>query len=89
MSRLLREYALRRAEEHIQAAAKPLGCFQCFRNLEESEDRRMKQYSRHKYLLRHFRTIYLDDRHCEYCKMSVEHEDGLRRHAHEKHRLKT
>ncbi|KAJ5098530.1 hypothetical protein N7532_005531 [Penicillium argentinense] len=89
MSYLPREAALRRAEEHIQAAAKPLGCFQCFGNLEESEDRRMKQYSRHKHLLRHFRTTHLDDRHCKYCKMSVEHEDGLRRHAHEKHRLKT
>jgi hypothetical protein len=49
----------------------------------------MKQYSRYKYLLCYFRTIYLDNRHCKYCKMLVEHEDGLRRYAYKKHRLKT
>jgi hypothetical protein len=49
----------------------------------------MKHYSRHKHLLRHFRDTHLDDRHCKYCNILVEHEDGLRRHAHEKHRLKT
>ncbi|KAJ6070739.1 hypothetical protein N7467_012058 [Penicillium canescens] len=86
---LPREDALRKAEAHVQAAAKPLGCFQCFGNLEESDDRRMKHYSRHKHLLRHFRDTHLDDRHCKYCDILVEQEDGLRRHAHEKHRLKT
>lgn len=86
---LPREDALRKAEEHVQTATKPLGCFQCFGNLEEPDDRRMKHYSRHKHLLRHFRDTHLDDLHCKYCNVSVEHEDGLRRHAHEKHRLKT
>lgn len=83
------EEALRKAETHIQKAIKPLGCFQCYGNIGESDERRMKHYSRHKHLLRHFRATHLDDRHCNYCNKPVEHEMGLRRHAHEKHRLKT
>lgn len=83
------EEALREAGAHIQRAIKPLGCFQCYGNLVESDERRMKHYSRHKHLLRHFRAAHLDDRCCNFCNEPVEHEMGLRRHAHEKHRLKT
>lgn len=83
------EEALRKAETHIQKAIKPLGCFQCYGNMDESDERRMRHYSRHKHLLRHFRDTHLDDRRCNYCNKPVEHEMGLRRHAHEKHRLKT
>jgi hypothetical protein len=86
---LLREDALRKADVHVRTAAKPLGCFQCYGNIEESDVRRMKHYTRHKHLLRHFRDFHLDDRRCNYCNKPVEDEKGLRRHAHEKHRLKT
>lgn len=63
--------ALREVETHIQAAKKPLGCFQCYRNIDESNERRMKHYSHHKHLLRHFRDIHLDDRHCNYCNKTA------------------
>lgn len=83
------EEALRKAGTHIRTAIKPLGCFQCYGNTVEPDERRMKHYSRHKHVLRHFRATHLDDRYCNYCNKPVEHEMGLRRHAHKKHRLKT
>lgn len=81
--------ALREAENHIRNAEKPLGCFQCYGNGSEADERRLKHWSRHKHVLRHFRATHLEDRHCNYCDMPVEHEMGWRRHAHEKHKLKT
>ncbi|KAJ5871100.1 uncharacterized protein N7529_003453 [Penicillium soppii] len=83
------EEDMREAEIHIRTAIKPLGCFQCHGNSDEPDERRMKHYSRHNHLLRHFRATHLDDRHCNYCNNAIEHEMELRRHAHDKHRLKT
>ncbi|KAJ5737405.1 uncharacterized protein N7483_002530 [Penicillium malachiteum] len=86
---LQREDALQRAEAHVQTALKPLGCFQCFGNREESDQRRLKHYSRHKHLLRHFRDTHIDDRHCNFCNELVDDEMIWRRHTHHNHRLKT
>ncbi|KAJ5557542.1 hypothetical protein N7494_001457 [Penicillium frequentans] len=85
---LQREDALRVPEAHVQTAVKPLGCFQCFGNREESDERRMKHYSRHKHLLRHFRYTHLDDRHCNFCNKLTGDEMAWRRHTHENHRLR-
>lgn len=84
-----RDETLRKAKAHIEMATKPLGCFQCYGNIGESDERRLKHYSRHKHLLRHFRATHLDERHCNFCNETVEHEMALRRHAHDKHGLKT
>lgn len=77
------------AETSFRPTVKPLGCFQCYGNIDEPNERLKKHYSRHAHLLRHFRDTHLDDRLCNYCNREFEHEMGMRRHAHEIHGLKT
>ncbi|KAJ1715673.1 hypothetical protein NYO67_2140 [Aspergillus flavus] len=48
------EIALQEAGEDIRTAAKPRACFQCYGNLVGCDNRRLKQYSLYKGLLRHF-----------------------------------
>ncbi|KAI2834294.1 hypothetical protein CBS11350_10827 [Aspergillus niger] len=81
------EIALQEAGEDIRTAAKPRACFQCYGNPAGFSNRRLMQYSRHKGLLRHFRAVHLDDRHCNYCNESVDNEMYWRRHTVDKHRL--
>ncbi|KAE8130760.1 hypothetical protein BDV38DRAFT_291355 [Aspergillus pseudotamarii] len=81
------EIALQEAGEDIRTAAKPRACFQCYGNPAGFNNRRLKQYSRHKGLLRHFRAVHLDDRHCNYCNESVDNDMCWRRHTVDKHRL--
>ncbi|KAE8413590.1 hypothetical protein BDV36DRAFT_286879 [Aspergillus pseudocaelatus] len=81
------EIALQEAGEDIRTAAKPRACFQCYGNPAGCGNRCLKQYSRHKGLLRHFRAVYLDDRHCNYCNEPVDNEMYWRRHTVDNHRL--
>lgn len=81
------EIALQEAGEDIRTAAKPRACFQCYGNPAGRDHRRLMQYSRHKGLLRHFRAVHLDDRHCNYCNESVDNEMHWRRHTVDEHRL--
>ncbi|BDD63414.1 hypothetical protein MAP00_008306 [Monascus purpureus] len=81
------EIALQEAGEDIRTAAKPRACFQCYGNPAGCDNRRLKQYSRHKGLLRHFRAVHLDDRHCNYCNEPVDNEMYWRRHTVDNHRL--
>ncbi|KAI9046104.1 uncharacterized protein KD926_003942 [Aspergillus affinis] len=74
------EIALRKADDDIRKADKPRVCFQCYGNPAGLDNQRIQQYSRHKGLLRHFRTVHLDDRHCNYCNESLDHEMQWRRH---------
>ncbi|KAE8371057.1 hypothetical protein BDV26DRAFT_299140 [Aspergillus bertholletiae] len=81
------EIALQEAGEDIRTAAKPRACFQCYGNPAGCDNRRLKQYSRHKGLLRHFRAVHLDDRHCNYYNEPVDNEMCWRRHTVDNHRL--
>ena len=81
------EIALQEAGKDIQSAVKPRACFQCYGNPTGFDNRRLKQYSRHKGLLRHFRAEHLDDRHCNYCNESLDSEMYWRRHTVDNHRL--
>jgi hypothetical protein len=89
LSSLLPSGESREENDQVRKGTKPLGCFQCYGNILEPEERRMKHYARHAHLLRHFRNTHLDERHCQLCNVSVDDEMGLRRHAHEKHGVKT
>ncbi|KAE8404947.1 hypothetical protein BDV37DRAFT_100525 [Aspergillus pseudonomiae] len=60
------------------AAEKPSACFQC-----------LKEYSDVYGLKRHFKTLHLQDRQCNFCDLSLQHEMHLRRHAQDVHRLRT
>ncbi|KAL4810583.1 hypothetical protein BDV18DRAFT_127695 [Aspergillus unguis] len=86
-SRSPHEIALQEAGEDIRIAGKPRACFQCYGNPAGIDNRRLKQYSRHKGLLRHFRDVHLDDRHCNYCNESLDNEMYWRRHTVDTHRL--
>lgn len=57
------ETALRETDERIRNADKPRVCLQSYGNPVGSDNRRMQRYSRHKRLLRHFRTVHMDDCH--------------------------
>jgi hypothetical protein len=59
-------------------ADKPSACFQC-----------LKEYSDVYGVKRHFKTSHLQDRKCNFCDLSLQHEMHLRLHAEEVHRLRT
>ncbi|KAB8213417.1 C2H2 finger domain protein [Aspergillus novoparasiticus] len=59
-------------------ADKPSACFQC-----------LKEYSDVYGVKRHFKTLHLKDRKCNFCDLSLQHEMHLRSHAQEVHRLRT
>jgi hypothetical protein len=63
-------------KEHIETAEVPLTCFQC-----------LGEYSNKYGVARHFKTLHLKDRKCNFCDPVVEHEMHLRRHAEQVHRL--
>ncbi|KAH2891750.1 hypothetical protein KXV75_003550 [Aspergillus fumigatus] len=59
-------------------ADKPSACFQC-----------LKEYSDVYGVKRHFKSSHLQDRKCNFCDLSLQHEMHLRLHAEEVHRLCT
>jgi hypothetical protein len=59
-------------------ADKPSACFQC-----------LKEYSDVYGVKRHFKSSHLQDRKCNFCDLSLQHEMHLRLHAEEVHRLRT
>lgn len=59
-------------------ADKLSACFQC-----------LKEYSDVYGVKRHFKTLHLKDRKCNFCDLSLQHEMHLRSHAQEVHRLRT
>lgn len=54
------------------------GMLPMLRNSSEAYERRLKHWSRHKHVLRHFRATHLEDRHCNYCDEPVD--NVTRRH---------
>lgn len=59
-------------------ADKPSACFQC-----------LKEYSDVYGVKRHFKSSHLQDRKCNFCDLSLQHEMHLRLHAEEVHQLCT
>ena len=86
-----RDKRFRETAEHLQNAAKPQACFQCFANEAQSDDVRCKMFSDAGCLTRHFDARHLQEEPlgCNWCEVSFLHTMELQRHAIDLHRLRS